>query len=421
MKTTCPYTACVLFATFLAGCSPQDAQVDETLIPNKNKRTSEDASSSERQPIVPLEPFTADERLSGDARDGEDDQVGAKRSNSGIDFFGHATTAQEAPVVEPEFVASLEWKGAIKGKHFTPDGARLYAIDIELGLVSHETKNQQTSNGRHIWPRVATWKWHQKPIERMVLSRDGRVLVTADQRRIAVWDTATASVMTTYTHPDAEKLDEFDDIIALGISPDGASIVSSDATCFDYFAWDARTGQELWRKRTRWRDVKPIDFDSHGKTVVLWGDQALLFCDTRTGKEQRRVPIATDSLSEVLHSPDGTRVLIAEGEETKGQCLGLLSNPDGKLLWAVETGFTWLEGMTFSPDGARIVVVGQEGWPGQRIVQFWDVDEGHLQFTFKASGFSDGSPVFSPDGTLIIIGHDVWKTPTRSREQQGQE
>jgi WD40 repeat protein len=88
--------------------------------------------------------------------------------------------------------------------------------------------------------------------------------------------------------------------------------------------------------------------------------------------DQRIVTASDDHTSRVWNSADGRLLTILQGD----------SDP----LWAV----------TFSPDGNRILTLGNNS------VRIWDSANGRLLAVFLGDRFRDAA--FSPDGQRIVTG-----------------
>src|SRR5262249_11505942 len=104
------------------------------------------------------------------------------------------------------------------------------------------------------------------------------------------------------------------------------------------------------------------------------------------------------ALGRVIWAPDGTRFVV--GDERGGVHL---FSADGQLLWHRDGGRGWIYGLSWSPDGRRIVSTNG----GVRI---WDAESGSVSrpcgdagSPFTVAGSPDGLAIAWPRGNEIRI------------------
>lgn len=113
-------------------------------------------------------------------------------------------------------------------------------------------------------------------------------------------------------------------------------------------------------------------------------------------------------MTQVVWSPDGTRLAVAHGEGIQLYSLDLsIRKFDGgqALIGHSEP----VRAVAYSPDGTRLASAGDDG-----TVRIWSAITGTLEKVFEPKAGAIQSVVFSPDGTRIAFGgHDksvrVWE------------
>src|SRR5262249_871861 len=281
---------------------------------------------------------------------------------------------------------------------------------------------------------------------------DGKVLASASDRTINLWDLASGRVMETLAAPG--------DVSCLAFRPDGKSL-----------AW-ASGGIQLWdmaASKARHAPlvhpgVRTLSFSRDGKLLASGGtDGAVRLWDPVTGKEKlafRRgvVTVLAGASGSglpnrslptlVAFRPDGTKLATASGavlmlwrsdhqpvartgvEEgasvEEGGC-AVAFRPDGRLLAvglvegaiALHDGDSgreravlpgppgWVLFLAFSPDGKVLATVSVSAKEGVSRVRLWDVASGKERASPRDARGVSGTAAFSPDGrTLAYDGGD---------------
>jgi WD40 repeat protein len=276
--------------------------------------------------------------------------------------------------------------------------------------------------------------YHDALVTDAAFDADGHAFVTASFDGTArVWDSATGS-------PIGKPLRHSAPVWCARFSPDGRKIVISDEHG-SARVWDARTGEPLTKSMLHGKPkldalskVEAAVFSPDGRYVVTTSyDHTTRVWDAETG-EQITELLNPNRASEVVFSPDGTRIL--------GSCWR------GATLWDARTfqqigpfmnhGTTVKRSM-FTPDGNKIVTGDLKNkvriWDGhtaQPLTPFinvpepvWDLDVSPDGKLFATAGWSktamlwstiDGSPkgvpmehqgpvdsaIFSPDGKRLL-------------------
>jgi RNA polymerase sigma factor (sigma-70 family) len=196
------------------------------------------------------------------------------------------------------------------------------------------------------------------PIEKAVISPDGRTIITRQEMSLCVRDAATGKELRTIALPklpgnsrslnellaftpdgktiavtsvgnvihllDFESGNTIRDfphesvVYAIAFSPDGKLMACGgyDSEKSNYFArlWDVETGEELRRyMHGKNGGIRNLAFSPDGKTLASGGDDARLrLWEVATGKEQFAFPKDGNRIRSVAWSPDG-KTLAAAG------------------------------------------------------------------------------------------------------------
>lgn len=316
------------------------------------------------------------------------------------------------PIEEPRLVEAAVVK-ELEGRHvrFHPDGKKAYAAEKEIRVYDVRTWELSTS-----WPRVG------KEIDRIEISRDGRVLIAAHEGgQVSVWDTATGENVYKFTHPASEDTmtgDTFQTPRNFAISPDGEWVASGEGGNFECFLWQATTGKVQWKWTTEWRDVKPADFNPSGDTIAAMGMAKIDFRDAATGQVKQSISLDYKGVvDDVRYSPNGEQLLVwCKKDDPDRSVMALFDTRTRALLWKRETGFRSMYSTAYSPDGNTIAVAGElprkENDDDRRIIQFRNPKDGKLRFASAAKGMNFLARLaFSPDGNLLAAGHVILRVP----------
>jgi WD40 repeat protein len=197
---------------------------------------------------------------------------------------------------------------------------------------------------------------------------DGKTLAGGGDRDVKLWDVATGEVVRLYRGPKCP-------ITALALSPDGRTLAATGTTgipgkgthYWDIHLWDAATGKEL----RRWSDgiarITALAFSPDGKTLACGGENRhLRFWDVGSGKELSPFSalIAGES---VAFSPDGKLLAAAGSTPEASKCsVGLWELATRKRLPQFGEDARFGYTLDFSPDGKTLGVVGFDG-----ILRLW--------------------------------------------------
>ncbi|MDE0042049.1 MAG: hypothetical protein OXT74_08435, partial [Candidatus Poribacteria bacterium] len=181
------------------------------------------------------------------------------------------------------------------------------------------------------------------------------------------------------------------EIHALAFSPDGTLLVSSGAYKWEYL--EGEDGSTLRRN-----GPCAIRGDGDGSLHFYAADERQTDTTAKVWEVESGENIATlehqQKTTEIVFSPDGSRVATASGSQVNMWCTETWD--------AINTLDTVeIESLTLSPDGTRLATGGTGENP---MIQICSVDTGRR--IAELSGHTSGveSVAFSPDGSLLASG-----------------
>lgn len=194
---------------------------------------------------------------------------------------------------------------------------------------------------------------------RMVLSPDGKELITSLDASLQVWDVRSSKPVALLKGPGHTSI-----IQLLAISPDGRTLASHAATEKATKLWDLTTGQV--RHTLKERTWDRVVFSDSQTLVGREGaglKRQLAFIDVLTGEQKHSLALdgavgtiaagADGKLLAYAHFNSTLRVVTSAGKEEKQ-----FSPAPG------------IQAVTFSPDGKIVATGASDG-----SVQLWDVGE----------------------------------------------
>lgn len=234
----------------------------------------------------------------------------------------------------------------VLSSRFSPDGKKLVSCGYDGRMIvwdvgtGKELTRMERANGRT--DGVFTF------------SPDGKTLAsTSSDHTIHVWDLATGKErFAPVGHQGGVE--------QVAYSPDGTYLATGSMDDRTAQIWDARTGKRL-HVLTHPDYLRSLAFLPDGHTIVTGaGDSFIRLWDIRTGKERRRFTV-----------------------EGRQQVLSMRLTADGKLLFAITTGFE------------------QEG---NVLLSGWEVETGKVLLSATiAGGFFSDFPAIAPDGRSFVL------------------
>ncbi len=245
---------------------------------------------------------------------------------------------------------------------------------------------------------------HRGLITAVAYSPDGTLLATGGQdQTIRLWEAATGNAVRTIA------FDQPNWPVFVVFSPDGKHLSASNGRAFG--VWEVKTGKELHRGANLPANVNRLIASSDGRVLATRGyrEPFVRLWDVPTGTGFRTIEAPGDYDPALAFSPDGRRVVVAQGYKAR--------------LYAVATGRMDREfdlnptapcpsGAGFSPDG-KVLAIGCMN----RTVHLWEVATGRelppltrLPGPPYALAFvADGGSVVTSDGYHL----QIWDLATR--------
>jgi RNA polymerase sigma factor (sigma-70 family) len=328
-----------------------------------------------------------------------------------------------------KFLLEINSSDPVRAHDFSPDGRFLAAGAAHV--TSDEIKSYVC-----VWDAKTGKLLHRlSPKERVnqiwhiLFSPDSKLLAMSDEKgRIYLWDAHTGKEVFVLS-PSALSLKHplENPYACIAFSTDGKTIVTLLHQPRKIWHWDlARrevskivsleildANKETEEGRTGTYHSYLLSKDAKTLAVGFFGEQAVHLLDTSTGKEFSR--IQSDKLENIGRfglTPDGKFYAAAGWAKSAEPSLmvSVWENKSGKLVRQFQSSSHRLGGLTFSPDGSRMVL---GGW----YIHLYDVASGKEIASKPAHEGPVTALAFTPDGsTLISAGADsmvgVWDTAT---------
>ena len=134
----------------------------------------------------------------------------------------------------------------------------------------------------------------------LALSRDGRLLATAAQERVTLWD-SSGTILRSFAH-------DFGNVVNLTFSPDG-SVLATAGLDADVHLWDVATGRRKATVPDQLLANFALRFTEDGKNLLIGGVAgAIEIVDVATATIARRLPAQKYAVFAIDVSPDGESI-----------------------------------------------------------------------------------------------------------------
>lgn len=181
----------------------------------------------------------------------------------------------------------------------------------------------------------------------VVVSRDGSVVVTADNASIRLWDPISLEQRQVLASPEMYV----DDV---SISPDGRTLAVADWSGNSVHIWDLESGRLTKKLNGHSERVLAVAFTPDGDHLASSGqDHTIKLWHVPSGRNLRTLEGHTRPVLDLDTSPDGTYVVSVSADKT----VRVWNLHTGELLSRTSLEFT-PQRVAFSPSGNCVAVAG---------------------------------------------------------------
>ncbi len=309
------------------------------------------------------------------------------------------------------------------GIAFAPDGKTLL-----VGKAgSKEVVVVDAGTGR----TVRRLKGEQESVRGLVLSPDGRTLVTlstsrdADPDRVGIWDLPTGAQRHLIRHsfpdpicgaisPDGKllavgsqgkdvvlfdvkagkelrRLNWHPSVMSVAFSPDGQALATADnGGCI--VLWDVASGKKLPASSEPSGGLGGLRFEAGGRQLFAYAD-GFTWWDWARGELVRHIPQEPSWSWGRTVASDGSLLAAADRKHR----IRIIDATTGKELHRLEGHKSWVSSALFSPDGRLLFTVGSF----DPRVLIWDVATGKRIHELKSHAIYADRLAVSPDGRTL--------------------
>ncbi len=207
-------------------------------------------------------------------------------------------------------------------------------------------------------------------VRSLSLSADGKTLASAgDDANVQLWDVASGK-------PGPKLTGSADWLLAVTLSPDGKTVAAGG---FDgkLRLWEAASGKKLIEVPVQPAavakmpppsptNVSAVAFSPDGKTVMVGGQDGVIYQFQSDGKLVRTIPGHTSAITALEIHPAGAVLASASKDRT----VRLWNLANGQALKTLDGHGAWVQGVAFVTQGARLASVSAD-----QTVRVWDLTE----------------------------------------------
>jgi WD40 repeat protein len=288
--------------------------------------------------------------------------------------------------------------GAVAVTHFSPDNKF-----ILTGSADNTVRLWDAEKFEPAGPPMA----HDKPVRHAVFDPTGRVIATATDRVVFVWDRATGRLVS--------QLKGHKDFISdLAFNPNGQRLVSAsgDKTAI---VWDLPSSQMLHQLNGHGEFVNSAVFSPDGRTIVTASyDHTARTWDSETGKPNLVLKGHTKVVNWAEFSPDGKTIATVSGDTT-ARLWNAVTAEELRVLSGHEQSISTGK---FTADGRFLVTASED-----KSLKLWEVATAKLLTTLIGHDGAVSSIAIDRDGARALSASwqdgtarlwDIHVTPTAS-------
>ena len=266
---------------------------------------------------------------------------------------------------------------------FSNDSRVLAALDEEKGsIVFVDSLSKSIKNELRIERRS-----FRSPA-RYALSADFKILAAAHRNHVSLYNTLSRERVELETGEAP--------VFELALSPDGSQLVTG--AFGGAFQWWNLANHS---KSTLGNEVRRALFSPDGKLLLLISDQRGELWDV--AKRCVRTVLASDSRlgPAAAFSPNGRWVAIGSSPMNSEQAITVWEVGTGRMLGACIGHKQGIMALGFSADSRTLASASNDS-----TLKFWNIATLQQLTSFTIPGDAH-NPVFSPDGTLLVIGQSL--------------
>jgi WD40 repeat protein len=316
------------------------------------------------------------------------------------DFPAHVARVALHP--DGDQVAIALWNGTVLFRRLT-NGAEITRLppqappidDLAFGPRGDILVTHTYQGSIQVWEQTATRTWALGRAIRatagggrgsLVITPNGKQVVTLGSRALSVWNLADGSLATTLAGPKGEPCQ------CLAMSPKGNWLAAGYRSegAHGVLVWDFTSRKLEHTLSPRLDEVTRLAFSSDGNYLACACAFGAAVYDTE--EFRRGLVVRGDGFPMVAFSPDNQFLALPGAVLGNLRLWGLGANRDE----AVLTTKAWAHTVLFSPDGRRLLAADRQS------IRVWNLASTPERRAL--AGHREGVPgvVFTPDGHLLV-------------------